>query len=386
MTIPIRPRFVILVLLLLSSLCTGLNLREEILERKLATYIIENGSYLPLRQLLSLLESENSWGRIEDRLFIIYGDAEIRFRVEDTSVYVGEERSSFRHPVKEVDGEVLIPVEDFQVLLQALSDRGGLSPDPGEVPGGERMPSVSGTDIEFQRDEGEFIILLDPGHGGYDSGAIGNFGLQEKTVVLDVARRMRDYLRRTLRRYPYVKIEMTRDEDVFVSLEDRVRMSKDMEADIFFSIHANSSLYRTGNANGFETFYPANKQDVSHLPVAVGSEGILEEEEHDRVLLSILEDLNRTTTLEESRILAEFVQERLAERLLTPDRGAKRRNFYVLRYTPMVSVLTEIEFLCNPNVELNLRDAEVRQAIAVALGNSLIDYLEARNVVPPVGR
>jgi len=106
-----------------------------------------------------------------------------------------------------------------------------------------------------------------------------------------------------------------------------------------------------------------------------------EDTSRDSALSSILEDLSTTSAVDESRILADFVQERLAERLFCPDRGTKRRSFYVLRYTPMPAIITELGFLCNPNVELNLRDVEVRQAIAETLGNALMDYLKFREII-----
>ncbi|MCM8820933.1 MAG: N-acetylmuramoyl-L-alanine amidase, partial [Candidatus Omnitrophica bacterium] len=123
------------------------------------------------------------------------------------------------------------------------------------------------------------------------------------------------------------------------------------------------------------------KEEVILLPSISNTEKIDEKKEDGSTLSMILDDLNTTSAVDESRILADFVQERLAERLLTPDRGTKRRGFYVLRYTPMPAVLTEIGFICNPNVEWNLKDADVRQAIAEALAKGLFDYLKFRDVI-----
>jgi N-acetylmuramoyl-L-alanine amidase len=121
--------------------------------------------------------------------------------------------------------------------------------------------------------------------------------------------------------------------------------------------------------------------EINTLPKSTDGEGIIEEKNNDEVVSQILNNLNETDIIDESRILAEIVQEKLAERLITPDRGAKRGSFYVLKYTPMVSVLVEIGFICNPVIEFNLKDVEVRQAIAETLGKAIIEYIKRRGII-----
>ncbi len=358
----------------LSFSSFAIDLRKEIRERKIPTYIIENTSYVSLKSLLRILDCEGSWGRVEDRIFIIYDGSEIKFKLNGEQVIFRGKTENIVRPVKEIEGEILLPVDGFDNILAGIEKKSTVSSQEKETDV-EKAPSKKKGKGE------EFIILIDPGHGGKDIGAVGYFGLKEKDVNLDIALRMANYMKRELRKSPHVKIYMTRHSDIYVSLEDRVRMAKDINAGVFFSIHANSSRDRRQDANGFETYYSAEKENVAFLSPPSNVEGLKEDIGYDSAVAKILEDLSTTSVSDESRILADFVQERLAERLLTPDRGTKRRNLYVLRYTPMPAILTEIGFLCNPNIELNLKDVEVRQAIAETLGKALLDYLKFRGIV-----
>lgn len=361
-----------MVLFLSPSFCFSLDLSEEIKERKIPAYIIDNTSYISVKSLLRILGCEDAWGRVEDRVFIVHEGGEIKFRLGGKQVIFEGRTEYLNSPVREVEGEVLIPVDDFGKILAGLKTE---APAVKEEPWQKKPGETAVLKKE------KFVILIDPGHGGSDRGAVGNYGLEEKAVNLDIAKRMGEYLKKELAKKSNIKIYLTRDDDINVSLEERVQMAKDINADIFFSIHTNSTRYRNPEANGFETYYSGEKENLMFLPPPSDIEGLEDDYEKESALYKILEDLSATTAVDESRILADFVQERLAERLLTPDRGTKRRGFYVLKYTPMPAVLTEVGFLCNPNVEWNLRDIEVRKAIAETLGKAVLDYLAFRNFI-----
>ncbi len=345
----------------------SLNLEEEVKTRKFPTYLIKNTQYISLKTLLKIINAD-SWAKIEDRVFIFIGDTQLKFKTDDNVIIFGGKSFEIKNPPKEVEGEVFIPVNDFsQIFLN-------YTPPPVKKDIEEISPS--------EKKEGKrFVIIIDPGHGGGDAGAIGNYGLKEKDVNLDVSLRLEKFLKKQLEKYPYVEIFLTRREDIFITLEDRVNIGKSLNADIFFSVHTNSSRFNRENASGFETFYPYSKVELNILPKSTNGEGVIEENNSDPTLSQIINNLNETDIIDESRILAELVQEKLAERLITPDRGAKRGNFYVLKYTPMISVLTEIGFICNPVIELNLKDVEVRQAIAETLGKAILEYLQKRKII-----
>lgn len=359
---------IFLIIIFFVSSLFSINLKEEIQSRKIPIYTIKNAQYISLKSLLKIINTDN-WAKIEDRIFIFADDTSIKFRIDDTNVIFGGKKFEIKNPPKEIEGEILLPIEDFSQIFSGFEivSKKGIKEEK-EVK-------------EIKSGSKKFIILIDPGHGGHDAGAIGNYGLKEKDVNLDVALRLEKYLNKQLSNYPNIEIFLTRKDDVFISLEDRVKMAKAINADIFFSIHTNSSRFNRENATGFETYYCCNKVEVNTLPKSTDGEGIIEEINNDEVLSQILNNLNETDVIDESRILAEIVQEKLAERLITPDRGAKRGNFYVLKYTPMISVLVEIGFICNPIIEFNLKDVEVRQAIAETLGKAIIEYINKREII-----
>ena len=343
------------------------NLEEEIQRRKIPTYIIKNVQYISLKSFLKIINFDN-WAKIEDRVFLFSDETQIKFRIDDTTLIVGGKKIEIKNPPKEVEGEILIPVDDFSKIFYDFKIS-------------EKEKKAEKKISETKKAEKKFVIVIDPGHGGHDSGAIGNYGLKEKDVNLDVALRLEKYLKKQLENSSLIEIYLTRKEDVFISLEERVNIAKTLNADIFFSIHTNSSRFNRYEANGFETYFPYSKVETKILPRTSDGDGVLNETTNDSVVNVILNNLNETDVIDESRILAECVQEKLAERLITPDRGAKRGNFYVLKYTPMISVLTEIGFICNPIIEFNLKDVEVRQAIAETLGKAIIEYLKKREII-----
>jgi len=266
-----------LFLILFAGNLYCLNLKEVIKEKKLPTYIIKDQSYISLKSLLEAINPE-SWGKIEDRVFLIYNGTEIKFRIGTEIVKVDKKTITLNYPPKEIEGEILIPLNDFSSIISAIS----------ESKEGEKKEEK-----EIKKKEGKksYIILIDPGHGGKDSGAIGNFGLKEKDVNLDVSLRLANYLHKNLEKYPYIKIFLTRNKDIFLTLEQRVRMAKDLKANMFFCVHTNSSRYNRYRASGFETYYSKSKEEVENLPEVTNNEGILQDEEiENTTLVGILQE------------------------------------------------------------------------------------------------
>jgi len=343
------------------------------------SYWIGKEKYVSLQTVIKVLGVQ-SWGRIEDRIFIDYQDRILKGSIGSSDFYVDEKRMSLDHPLREIEKEVFIPVESFDRILSTIVVS---QPQLQQ----QKTSSVSAAGIKEKSTEAqqlktnkEFVILIDPGHGGKDNGAVGNYGLKEKDVNLDISLRLKNYLINQLKKPSKITIKMTREKDKFLSLDERVELAKKEKADIFFCIHTNSSRLNRWNADGFETYYPSRKSEISFVAKVETDESI-ETETSTEVVFQIVSELNSTSVIEESRILAEIVQEKLAERLICPDRGAKPASFYVLKYTPMISVLVEVGFICNPNIEANLRDPEVRQAISETLGKAIIQYLKSKQIL-----
>ncbi|MGB9643330.1 MAG: N-acetylmuramoyl-L-alanine amidase family protein [Candidatus Ratteibacteria bacterium] len=343
------------------------------------TYWIGKQKYVSLQTIIKVLGVQ-SWGRIEDRIFIEYQGKILKGSIGSSDFYVDDKRMNLEYPVKEIEKEIFIPVEPFDKILTSTYGSQILvrvqKPDSQPSTTSEtRQPST-----EKWNNDRKFVILIDPGHGGKDNGAVGNYGLKEKDVNLDISLRLKNFLLSQFKKNPNMVIKMTREDDRFLSLDERVEMAKRERADIFFCIHTNSSRFNRWSADGFETYYPSRKSEIS-FTTKQETEEAADTDADTELVFQIVSDLNTTSVIEESKILAEMVQEKLAERLVCPDRGAKPASFYVLKYTPMTSVLVEVGFICNPNIEANLRDPEVRQAISETLGKAVIQYLKAKQII-----
>ncbi|MDD5543375.1 MAG: N-acetylmuramoyl-L-alanine amidase [Acidobacteriia bacterium] len=219
-------------------------------------------------------------------------------------------------------------------------------------------------------------IVIDPGHGGHDYGTIGPGGLAEKNLALDVSLRLGKLLEDNLGS----KVVYTRDDDTFVPLENRTALSNQKQADLFISVHANSS--RNRSASGVETFYLgiASSHDQETLDVVARENAYSERSLHD--LQDVIKKITLNEKVEESKEFAASVQKSMAGQISRWDksaknRGVKKAHFIVLIGANMPSILTEISFLSNPNVERMLKRPEYRQKIAQALYDGIFNYVKS---------
>ncbi len=220
-------------------------------------------------------------------------------------------------------------------------------------------------------------IVLDPGHGGKDPGAIGRDGLAEKEVVLDVALRLRELLRERLGK----KVIMTRDKDEFIELDDRAKFANGHKADLFVSIHINSHPKRV--TRGIEMYHFGIASDRRAMEVAARENGDTINHAQDFVDL-IKADLALSKRIEESQNLAWetkiAVVNLVGSNYATEDHGVKTAPFYVLRYTAMPSILAELAFISNPAEERHLRQPAFRQKAAEGLFEGIRNYLNSAQV------
>jgi N-acetylmuramoyl-L-alanine amidase len=224
-------------------------------------------------------------------------------------------------------------------------------------------------------------IVIDAGHGGHDTGTIGPHGLLEKDVCLDVALRLGALIEQKL---PGADVIYTRKDDTFVPLEERTQIANDAKADLFISIHANSS--EDPSARGIETYYLNFATSAEAMEVAARENANSQESMHD--LQDLIKKIARNDKIEESKDLAEDIQDSLTGRLQLvshneKNRGVKKAPFVVLIGANMPSVLTEISFLSNPYDENLLRKATQRERIADGLYRGVAAYLESLNSLSP---
>jgi N-acetylmuramoyl-L-alanine amidase len=219
-------------------------------------------------------------------------------------------------------------------------------------------------------------IVLDAGHGGHDSGAVGPGGLMEKELVLDVTKRVAKLATDQLG----VKVLLSRDGDHFVTLRDRTSHANRERADLFVSIHANA--HRVAASEGLEVFFlstEATDNAARQLAAAENSVVQLEKPVTARagrtdIVRTILWDLAQSEFQAESSRLAETMLDSMTQALRIPHRGVKQAGFYVLGGAAMPAVLIEIGFVTNPKEERRLKEARYRDEIARAIASGLADY------------
>jgi N-acetylmuramoyl-L-alanine amidase len=215
-------------------------------------------------------------------------------------------------------------------------------------------------------------IVIDAGHGGHDTGTIGPNGLLEKDLVLDVSLR----LGRMLQGKMGAEVIYTRDDDTFIPLETRTAIANQHQADLFISIHANSS--QDPSARGVETYYLNFNPSPDALEVAARENAVSEKSVHE--LGDLVKKIALKEKVEESREFATDVDHSLYQGLVGKDkslrdRGVKKAPFIVLIGANMPSILAEISFVSNPGDERKLETPEYRQKIAESLYKGIARYI-----------
>jgi N-acetylmuramoyl-L-alanine amidase len=264
------------------------------------------------------------------------------------------------------------PVDRLPIRATSGQSRevAALVPEPKPTRDGERSLTRA-LGLKINR------IVIDAGHGGHDTGTVGAHGLMEKDLCLDVALRLGKMIQERL---PGAEVVYTRSDDTFIPLEERTAIANQAKADLFISIHANSS--HDHDARGVETYYLnfATSQDA--MEVAARENALADTGLHD--LQNMIQKIARNEKIEESKELAGDIQDSLTKRLQQvnnseKNRGVKKAPFVVLIGANMPSVLAEISFLSNSNDEKMLKKADQRQRIAEGLFKGVTSYLDNLN-------
>ncbi|MBI5741537.1 MAG: N-acetylmuramoyl-L-alanine amidase [Nitrospirae bacterium] len=225
-------------------------------------------------------------------------------------------------------------------------------------------------------------IVIDPGHGGDDPGAIGPSGVREKDIVLAVGKKIGGILAER----PGIEVIYTRDRDVFIPLNERTETANSRKADLFISVHANASPRK--NTRGIETYFLNWTDDEEANKVAARENKIsfsrMEKMRGD--LQVILSDLARKNKNEESMKLASTVQSAMINTLKDAyggieDLGVKYAMFYVLVGAEMPSILVEISFISNHEEEKRLSSEQYKDKIAEAIASGINSYMTGATIV-----
>ncbi len=253
-----------------------------------------------------------------------------------------------------------------------LLDASTASDQPAEAapPAPPAKPQVT---LEARPRQEIKLIVIDPGHGGKDPGAIGRSGMAEKDITLYVGLRLRDLIVKHLKK----GVLMTRDRDVFIELEDRAKFANNMGADLFISVHVNSHPQRS--TKGVEIYHFGEASDRRALEVAARENGTPIKDtgigwEY------LVADLLTTKKVQESLELAWTTKKAMIARLDdyydVEDHGVKTAPFYVLRFTAMPSILAEIAFISNPTEERLMQSDAFLNRMATSIFDGIKSYLK----------
>ena len=222
---------------------------------------------------------------------------------------------------------------------------------------------------------GKRIVMIDPGHGGIDSGAVGQEGAEEKHIVLEIA----STVRTLLQSHPRIEVRLTRDSDHFIPLYQRVEIAHQHGASLFMSVHADG--FTSPDANGASVFALSNRGASSAMARYLSQRendadkaGGAAVQEKDHYLNEILFDLVQTDTIRNSLTLGKHVLDQIRPVHHLHSQHTEQAAFAVLKSPSIPSVLVETSFITNPHEEQLLGTAAFRHKIAAAIADGIVNY------------
>ncbi len=243
------------------------------------------------------------------------------------------------------------------------------------------LPNIAGVSNKGAEKGRVKRIVIDAGHGGKDTGNLGTgrYKHKEKHISLEVALMVGNYIKEYL---PDVEVIYTRDSDEFVGLKERAAMANRADADLFLSIHCNA--HTSGNAYGTETFVMGLTREKANLDIARKENSVIFLEDDYETTYegydpndpqgAIMASLTSNTYLDQSALLAKYIQDQFRERVNRHDRGVKQSVLYVLDFSAMPSVLIELGFLTNKKEEDFLNTKNGKELMASAIYRAFRDY------------
>ncbi|MCR4396931.1 MAG: N-acetylmuramoyl-L-alanine amidase [Candidatus Saccharicenans sp.] len=273
--------------------------------------------------------------------------------------------------------ELTIELKDGKEQKAPVENRPATQEKPAEVPSQPQAVQSDQTASPTVTARKQVkTIVIDPGHGGNETGAKGAYGTLEKDITLSVSRKLKEAIERGLK----YRVVMTREADISVPLERRAAIANNNKADLFISIHVNGS--RRTRATGSETFFlslNASDEESRRLAYFENNSQELEnrmpEKDFDDLKM-ILWDMAQSAYLKQSSQLAELVQQELNELLNTRNRGVKQAPFKVLTGAACPAILVEVAFITNPEEEKMLQSEDFQSRVAEAIYRGLNRFLQ----------
>jgi N-acetylmuramoyl-L-alanine amidase len=328
---------------------------------KLTTKMLDGRDYVDLRQLESVIFAKTKLELADQRIYLtLYGE-QFLFLINAEFYSFKNEIFNMHYPVLQDAGKYYLPLNFMTELLPLHFPRDVVFKD-------------SKLQMTKPKDKGIQVIVLDPGHGGKDPGAVGKNKSHESDVNLAVSLKLKQLLEKELG----VKVLLTRDSNYFVTLGFRTDFANNNKADLFIALHSNAS--RNRSAHGIETYYLSTAKTSDARAVEALENGVVElyegveaKKQFDN-LDFILSDLSQTEHLENSNNLAMIVQRNLVAGVKGSDLGVKQASFYVLRGAFMPSILIEMGFISNANEEALLTNSVYQDRLARTIFEGIKRY------------
>jgi len=292
-------------------------------------------------------------------------------------------RERFRQDSFQIEKKRQLVIDFYELTAPPAGEAAGVEtqpvpPEPEKKE--EPPPAFEATILPVEGNspaaKGIRTIVIDPGHGGLEVGAKGKFGTLEKDITLAISLRLKALIEKNLAFH----VELTRDRDMDITLENRAAIANNHRAELFISVHANSSYRR--NANGSETFFlslNATDEEARRLAYLENNSADLDKplatENKDDIMM-ILWDMAQSAYLKQSQRLAEIIQDELNSLLGTKDRGIKQAPFKVLTGVACPAVLVEAAFISNPEEERDLVQEAFQENVAQAIYRGLVRYIK----------
>ena len=338
---------------------------------------IQNKTYFSVNDFIEKTNSKKFINNKTQKVIFYVDDKKIKISNQITFIEIDDNLFQLSSKVVNENGNYYIPTESFFGIIKNLYNSYSIKYVNNEI----RLTSNSGykktvktpVDLGSEKEKWEFkTIVIDPGHGGKDPGAVGYRGTKEKDIALDVAKRLEKKLSKNMN----VKIIMTREEDIFLRLSERTKIANESNGNLFISIHTNAAEDR--RASGFETFLIGPNKNEAAVRVAARENAVLELEGKTGKNLTN-EDLIQATIAQsafasKSEQFASMVQKEIKKRVQSKDRGVKQAGFYVLMGASMPNVLVELGFISNPSEEKKLRSPQYRDQLATAIYRAVEQY------------
>ncbi len=315
-------------------------------------------NYIELNSLSNKFNTKFEWDFITKTGTLKKDETTLKFRLGSDIVLLNDLPKKLEGPVVLSQGGIYLPPSLIGIFKkETIAERPAL-----KIP-----KKISVGPPKYQIKE----VVLDPGHGGKDPGAIGKGGLKEKDIVLDISKRVKDILEAQ-----GLEVILTRTDDTFISLWQRAKLAEQAKANLFISIHANASRKRL--AHGFEIYYLPeqprapleNTEDI--FKDFESTEYVKDSEE----LKVILWDLASRESRRESVELASAICDSVGAKIPIKNRGIKRANFYVLKKSFIPAILIELGFISNPKEENLFKNSEYKDLLAENIAKGILSYKE----------